>query len=287
MKYQDLYRWGFQCLEQAGIEESSLDARILLESVCNTDRNTLLAHGDREVEAKQEEMYRGWIDQRAKHIPVQHLTGEQEFMGLVFRVSANVLIPRQDTEILVEEAMRELHDGMRILDMCTGSGCILLSLLHYSNHCTGTGTDISPKALEIAKNNAASLSLEAEFLESDLFTGLDMGMKFDMLVSNPPYIPSAVIPGLMEEVREHEPLCALDGKEDGLYFYRRISSEAKPFLFRGSFVFLEIGYDQGQAVTRILSEAGYQEIEVIKDFAGHDRVVKGIYMPREQCEDTE
>lgn len=287
MNYRDLYQWGLARLAQAGIEESSLDARILLEYVCNTDRNTLLVHGDREVETEREQLYRDWIGKRAMHIPVQHLTGEQEFMGLTFRVSADVLIPRQDTEILVEEAMRELHDGMRILDMCTGSGCILLSLLHYSNDCSGVGVDISPKALEVARNNAVSLSQEAEFRESDLFAELDQDMKFDMLVSNPPYIPSALIPGLMEEVRGHEPRCALDGKEDGLYFYRRISSEAKPFLFRGSFVFLEIGYDQGQAVTRILSEAGYGEVEVIQDFAGQDRVVKGIYMPRQQCGGTE
>ncbi len=274
MKYRELYHEGMVCLQRAEVAEASLDARLLLEYVCHTDRNRLLAHGDEEVENGQAVRYRALLGERAAHIPLQYLTGCQEFMGLPFFVNDQVLIPRQDTEILVEEAMRELHDGMSILDMCTGSGCILLSLLHYSNDCKGMGTDISPGALEIAGRNAAALSLEADLRMGDLFAALEPGMKFDMLVSNPPYIPSGVIPTLMEEVRDHEPVCALDGQADGLHFYRRISREAVSYLHRGAWVFLEIGFDQGPAVSRIFREAGYREIEIFKDFSGHDRVVK-------------
>lgn len=280
MKYQELYRYGRERLEGAGVAEAALDARLLLEYVCHTDRNTLLAHGDMEVEPEWEQRYRNFIQRRETHVPLQHITGVQEFMGLPFMVDEHVLIPRQDTEILAEEAMRELHDGMDILDMCTGSGCILLSLLRYSNDCRGVGADISRQALQIAEKNAAALSIEAVFVQSDLFAGLEKGHKFDMLVSNPPYIPSAVIPTLMEEVRAYEPLAALDGKEDGLYFYRRISREAKAYLHGGAFIFLEIGCDQAEAVSRILAEEGYSRIEVIRDFSGLDRVVKCIFIER-------
>lgn len=281
MQYRELYQIGTNRLLQAGIEEASLDARLLLEYVCQTDRNTLLAHGDMEVTAESEKSYVNLLTKREKHVPLQHLTGTQEFMGLTFQVNEHVLIPRQDTEILVEAAMKELHDGMKILDMCTGSGCILLSLLHYSNDCKGVGVDISAKALAVAKRNAKELlgekELNTEFIQSDLFAGLNTEEKFDMLVSNPPYIRSDVIPTLMEEVKTYEPVGALDGMEDGLYFYREISRNAKSYLYRGASIFFEIGYDQAEEVCRILQEDGYQEIEVIKDFAGLDRVVKCIF----------
>lgn len=277
MKYQELYKYGLNRLKEAEIEEAALDARLLLEDVCYTDRNTLLAHGDLEVTAEQEESYVNLIKRRSEHIPLQHLTGEQEFMGLSFRVNEHVLIPRQDTEILVEEAMRELHDGMELLDMCTGSGCILLSLLHYSNDCRGMGVDISPEALLVARENAEALSLKADFVQSDLFAQLDTGRKFDMLVSNPPYIPSDVIKTLMPEVRDHEPLGALDGNEDGLYFYRQISKQAKGHLSGGAWLFFEIGCEQAEDVCSILEAEGYLEIEVIKDFAGLDRVVRCMF----------
>lgn len=278
MKYEELYRYGVRCLEGAGIGEASLDARLLLEYVCHTDRNQLLAHGEEEVDPEPEAVYRSLLEKRAAHMPLQYMTGTQEFMGLAFIVNENVLIPRQDTEILVEEAMRELHDGMSILDLCTGSGCILLSLLRYSNDCKGVGVDCSRKALEVARRNAGQLSLDADFRESDLCAGLDAGIKFDMLVSNPPYIPSSVIPSLAAEVRVHEPREALDAGEDGLHFYRRISREAKPFLYRGAPVFLEIGYNQGADVMGIFREAGYGDVELVKDYAGNDRVVKCIFV---------
>lgn len=281
MQYRELYQLGVDRLLKSEIEEAKLDARLLLEYVCHTDRNALLVHGDREVSEERVETYVNLVMDREKHVPLQHLTGTQEFMGLTFQVNEHVLIPRQDTEILVEAAMKELHDGMAILDMCTGSGCILLSLLHYSNDCRGIGVDISADALTVARANAEQLLKEAklkpEFLQSDLFTELEQGQKFDMLVSNPPYIRSDVIPTLMEEVKSYEPIGALDGMEDGLYFYREISHSAKPYLYRGATLFFEIGYDQAEAVSRILEKDGYKEIEIIKDFAGLDRVVKCIF----------
>ena len=281
MKYGELYQIGKELLTQAGIEEAALDARLLLEAVCGTNRNDLLVHADRKMDAEQEQTYRDWIDRRTQHIPLQHITGVQEFMGLEFAVNEHVLIPRQDTEILVEEVLRDLHDGSRILDMCTGSGCILISLLNYSNDCQGVGVDISPEALSVAGENAAKLlsgkqdDTRITFIESDLFDKVEGS--FDILVSNPPYIRSDVIPTLMEEVRLHEPILALDGTEDGLFFYREIIRQGKKHLIGGGRLFFEIGYDQGEAVKEIMEAAGFLDVEIVKDFAGLDRVVYGRY----------
>ncbi len=277
MEYKKLYEWGQQRLKEAEIAEASLDARLLLEWVCGTDRNTLLVHGDRVVSEKEQRLYENYIEKRAGRIPLQHITGEQEFMGLPFKVNEDVLIPRQDTEILVEEVLRNLHDGMSILDMCTGSGCILLSLLKYSNDCSGIGVDISEKALAVATENSKRLELEATFLQSNLFEKVEG--KFDILVSNPPYIPSDVIPTLMEEVRSYEPMQALDGRKDGLYFYREIVRQAGEHLNRGGQLFFEIGCEQAEDVTEIMEKAGYKEMQVVQDFAGLNRVVYGMYLP--------
>lgn len=276
MEYAAIYRMGAERLQQAGIGEALLDARLLLEAVCGTDQNTLLAHGDRPVTEQQKESYVNYIEQRSCHVPLQHITGYQEFMGLRFLVSPAVLIPRQDTETLVEEVMRFLHDGMRILDLCTGSGCILLSLLRYSNDCVGVGSDLSEDALLVAKENASLLGLEADFICSDLFEKIEG--KYEIIVSNPPYIRSGDIPGLMEEVREHDPMMALDGGEDGLSFYRRIIAQAGSYLHFGGMLFLEIGADQAQEVAEYMSKAGYRDVTVCKDLAGLDRVVYGRYL---------
>ncbi len=285
VNYGELYRAGKKILEQADIGEAALDARLLLESVCRTNRNDLLVHGDREVEPEKEKTYLTFIEKRASHMPLQYITGVQEFMGLEFTVNEKVLIPRQDTEILVEEVLRDLHDGSRILDMCTGSGCILISLLHYSNDCQGTGADISGDALCVARENAARIlagkkdDTVARFVESDLFERVEG--RFDILVSNPPYIRSAVIPELAEEVRGNEPILALDGAEDGLLFYRRIIKQGKEHLCGGGRLFFEIGYDQGVAVKGMMEEAGYADVRIVKDFSGLDRVVYGRYEVRE------
>lgn len=283
MTYRECYEKGCHILNEAGIEESTLDARLLLEAVCGTDRNDLLVHGEQPVEPETEEKYFGWIGKRAGRIPLQQLTGEQDFMGLTFTVNENVLIPRQDTEILVEEVLKELHDRMRILDMCTGSGCILLSLLHYSNDCEGLGVDLSAEALEVAGRNVLKVltpekAEHAHFLQSDLFEKVEG--KFEIIVSNPPYIASAEIEKLMPEVRDHEPRMALDGTEDGLHFYRRIIKEAGKHLVNSGMLFFEIGYDQGQAVSELMRAQGYREVQVVQDYAGLDRVVLGTYCER-------
>lgn len=283
MTYRECYEQGCRTLQAAGIEEAALDARLLLEAVCGTDRNDLLVHGEQPVAPEAEEKYLNWIRQRAEHIPLQQLTGEQGFMGLTFNVNEHVLIPRQDTEILVEEVLKELHDGMRVLDMCTGSGCILLSLLHYSNDCEGLGVDLSAEALEVAGRNVLKVltpekAEHAHFLQSDLFEKVEG--KFEIIVSNPPYIASAEVEKLMPEVRDHEPRMALDGTEDGLYFYRRIIEEAGKHLVSSGMLFFEIGYDQGQAVSELMREHGYREVQVVQDYAGLDRVVYGTYVER-------
>ena len=281
MTYRECYEQGCRTLQAAGIEEAALDARLLLEAVCGTDRNDLLVHGEQPVAPEAEEKYLNWIRQRAEHIPLQQLTGEQGFMGLTFSVNEHVLIPRQDTEILVEEVLKELHDGMRVLDMCTGSGCILLSLLHYSNDCEGLGVDLSAEALEVAGRNVLKVltpekAEHAHFLQSDLFEKVEG--KFEIIVSNPPYIASAEVEKLMQEVRDHEPRMALDCTEDGLYFYRRIIEEAGKHLVSSGMLFFEIGYDQGQAVSELMRTEGYCDVQVVQDYAGLDRVVFGTYV---------
>lgn len=283
MTYRECYEQGCRTLQAAGIEEATLDARLLLEAVCGTDRNDLLVHGEQPVMPQAEEKYLHWIRQRAEHIPLQQLTGEQDFMGLTFSVNEHVLIPRQDTEILVEEVLKELHDRMRILDMCTGSGCILLSLLHYSNDCEGLGVDLSAEALEVAGRNVLKVltpekAEHAHFLQSDLFEKVEG--KFEIIVSNPPYIASAEVEKLMPEVRDHEPRMALDGTEDGLHFYRRIIKEAGKHLVNSGMLFFEIGYDQGQAVSELMRAGGYREVQAVQDYAGLDRVVLGTYCER-------
>lgn len=282
MKYRDLYLYGVEKLNSAGIAEAKLDARLLLEEVCHTDRSDMILYPDREVDGTQHESYVNYIEKRKQRIPLQHIIGKQEFMGLEFYVNEHVLIPRQDTEILVEKAMKNLHDGMRILDVCTGSGCILISLLHYSNDCKGVGIDISEEALGVARKNAEKLlpdEKEISFYQGDLFEALPDMEKFDMIVSNPPYIRSDVIPTLEPEVAFHEPVIALDGKEDGLFFYRRIIEEAGEYLCRGAMLFFEIGYDQAEAVLELMMDKGFIEVNTLKDYAGLDRVVYGTYLP--------
>ena len=278
MNYRKLYETGKDRLEKAGIQEAALDARLLLEEVCGTDRNTLLVHGDRAVTEEEETQFRIFIERRSTHEPLQQITGWQEFMGLRFSVTEDVLVPRQDTETLVEEVMRYLRDGMEILDVCTGSGCILLSLLRYSNGCRGVGCDISKKALAVAAQNAKELGISAQFIQSDLFESIEG--RFEYIVSNPPYIRKDMIPTLMEEVRDHEPLIALDGGEDGLDFYRKITREATEHLYSGGMLFFEIGYDQGEAVKLLMEEEGYEEVTVSQDLAGLDRVVYGTFNGR-------
>ncbi len=275
MTYIEAYKEGMLSLKRAGVEEFDLDAKILLEFVCQTKRSDFFAHGDRELTEDELTTFRTYIERRSKREPLQHITGEQEFMGLRFKVNKHVLVPRQDTETLVEEALKHIHDGMRVLDMATGSGCILISLLHYTNHCEGIGADIDEDSLLVAKENAELLKSNAVFVQSDLFENIK-GI-FDVIVSNPPYIRTDVLNSLMPEVIQYEPEKALDGKADGLFFYRKIASLAKGHMRKESYLLFEIGYDQAEQVSDLLKEEGYVEIQVIKDYQGNDRVVKAMH----------
>lgn len=272
---QQIYREGKETLERAGIAEAELDAWYLLEYVTGISRASYYGDPGRVVSEEDLCRYRECIEKRAGHIPLQHITGEQEFMGLSFRVNDQVLIPRQDTETLVEEALKYVMPGMRVLDLCTGSGCILISLLHFCSGLTGVGSDISAEALKMARTNGQRLHVEerAQWLCGDLFEKVTGA--FDLIISNPPYIRSAEIEELQEEVRLYDPRIALDGAEDGLLFYRRIIEESKSYLKNGGRLLFEIGCDQGRDVAELLENAGYTEVSVKKDLAGLDRVAAG------------
>ena len=273
MTLSGLLREGREALQAAGIPEWDLDAWYLLEYAAHCTRNEYFLRPEKEVLPQEKQLYRTLIRKRSAHIPLQYLTGSQEFMGLSFFVDENVLIPRQDTEILVEEALRALGSGMRVLDVCTGSGCILLSLLKLCAGLEGTGTDLSEKALQVAGENARRLGVEASFVQGDLFE--PVSGKYDCIVSNPPYIASREVDALMEEVRDHEPRMALDGGEDGLYFYRKIAVQSPKYLNDRGRIFLGIGFDQGEAVAGLLAPA-FDEVRIVQDLAGLDRVVCGI-----------
>ena len=278
--YRALYSEGAAALSAVLEEEreAQLDARLLLEHVCGTSLQTLLLDGDRSVSGPEAELYKTLIERRCTREPLAYILGKWDFMGLEFGVSSDVLIPEQDTENLVEEVMREVCDGDRILDLCTGSGCILLSLLHYSNGSTGVGTDLSEDAVAAARKNACRLGLSdrSDWRTGDLFEALKPGERFDIIVSNPPYIRRETIGELAPELRIHEPRMALDGGEDGLDFYRRIIPDAADHLVTGGMLFLEIGYDQAEQVSALMEDAGYYEIRTIKDYGGNDRIVCGI-----------
>ncbi|MCI7493289.1 MAG: peptide chain release factor N(5)-glutamine methyltransferase [Lachnobacterium sp.] len=274
MTYKETIDFGIRILELAGIEEAENDAWLLLSKECKMNRTAYYMHMKDEILPEQLNEYKGLIKKRAERVPLQYITGEQEFMGLTFHVNSNVLIPRQDTETLVEEAIKLVEPGMSILDMCTGSGCIIISILKKCSGIQGTGSDISKQALNVAKKNAKLNNVAVDFERSDMFENISD--KYDMIVSNPPYIRSDVVPTLMPEVCEFEPLDALDGHEDGLYFYRKIIKECKSFLKEDGKILFEIGNDQGQAVSDMLTYAGFRNVGVIKDLAHNDRVVVGM-----------
>ncbi len=293
MTLLELLAEGASRLSAKGIAEAELDARYLLLWETGISPAMFLIERSREADSRTEKRFLELIERRGKRIPLQHILGTQEFMGLEFIVSPDVLIPRQDTETLVERVLADEtrnrqsgkpdrdKPGPALLDMCTGSGCIALSLAVLGKFRQITAADISPDALAVAEKNAERLlpkqvqkekDLEFCLIESDLFQNIPKEQKFDMIVSNPPYIPSRVIEELEPEVRDHEPRLALDGMEDGLEFYRRLAAESGSFLNPQGRIYLEIGYDQGDAVTELLKNAGFIDIEIIKDIPGQDRV---------------
>ncbi len=273
MTYKEALERTINELKENLVPDAEVDAALLLEHVSGMTRARMLLESSDEMPKMEESRLIELTKMRCDRIPLQHLTGSQEFMGLPFQVNASVLVPRQDTEILVEETLKVLKGGEDVLDVCTGSGCILISLLHYCKGIHGTGVDISEDALSVARANAALNQVEATWVQSDLFRDVDG--EFDLIVSNPPYIRSDVIPTLMPEVRDHDPLLALDGGEDGLDFYRRITREAKDHLKIGGRLHFEIGVDEAEDVTNIMLQHGFSDITIAKDYSQNDRVVMG------------
>lgn len=280
--YRELYEEGRRILEQAGLPDAALDARFLLEEVCGTNLQTLLVFPEKKVTEEEVNQYRAFVQRRKDREPTAMILGEWDFMGLTFRLNKSTLIPEQDTEVLVETALEELkrrgpgEAPLRILDLCTGSGCILLSLLHELRNVGGLGTDLSEEALEAARENAVRLGLQerAAFRQGDLWAPVG-NERFDLIVSNPPYVPTDVIPTLEPEVRCGEPYAALDGGEDGLVFYRRIMEEAAGHLKPSGIIIVESGFDEAAQIAALMQDQKLRGIRTVKDYGGLDRVVLG------------
>lgn len=270
--YKDLLEYASKELKLANIEEASIEARNIL--LYAFDINLLDLSLDKNKSISKIDKISTFLDlleERKSGKPFQYIINKQNFCGLDFYVDENVLIPRFDTEVLVEKVLKDNKDSsLSILDLCTGSGAIAISLKSLGKYKLVKALDISDKALQIAAKNAKLNGVELEFIKSDMLSEVDE--KFDIIVSNPPYIPSGDIDNLSKEVKEYEPRLALDGKEDGLFFYRIIAKEAKKYLKEDGKIYLEIGYNQAEDIKDLFKE--YQSIEVYKDLAGKDRVVK-------------
>ena len=301
---QKIETTGKKLLVEAGVEEeeAALEVRLLLqesfslntagyllrkqELLCKAEREKVEAAGIEQTEilGKFHSFFENY-EKRRRRIPLAQILGRQSFYGLDFFVNEDVLIPRADTECLVDLVLEDYADlakqagysSLKILDLCTGSGCIGISVAKHLPYQELLLLDLSEKALAVAKKNAEKhLGENVTLLQSDLLKGVQ-GKKFSLLLSNPPYIVSRVIPGLDREVSEYEPKMALDGGEDGLVFYRRIAKEAKAVLLPGARLYLEIGYDQGESVKDIFQKEGYEAVEVFPDLSGNPRVLRGIF----------
>lgn len=287
---QELLNIGKEKLESTGNEYAKYERKVLLEEVLGCNYMFMLMNPDEEVLPEKEAEYLRLIEERCKHYPLQYLLGYAHFMDYTFAVNENVLIPRNDTEILVETASEILGKVLRsgesainnvecvdktykVLDLCCGSGCIGISLKLYHKDIDLTLSDVSGKALEVTKQNLERHEIQANVICNSLFAGINE--KQDMIVSNPPYIESRVIDTLMPEVKEYEPMLALDGGEDGLDFYNQIIEEAPSHLHDGGWLLFEIGHNQGEAVSKKMTELGFKDVQVKKDYAGLDRVVYG------------
>lgn len=278
MTFFELWKWGEKRLADSGIREADLDAKYLLLEAFEMDLAHFLLREQEQVPSTdgRTREYSDAVVARASRVPLQYLTGKQDFMGLTFHVDERVLIPRQDTETLAELVLRENPEkNIRLLDLCTGSGCLAVSLAVLGGYEEVDAGDLSPDALEVAEENGRRLGGNVHFVESDLFSALDPGKAYDVIVSNPPYIPTEVIEGLEPEVRDYEPRMALDGSGDGLAFYRRLAAESPSHLKPGGRLYLEIGWDQGESVEALLRENEFEDIEVVRDDAGNCRVVRG------------
>lgn len=298
MKLRDILEEGKELLSKNKIEDADNDATEILLNLLDMDMARFIFELDDDLEKKYGTSsisnliseFDELISARAKHYPLQYILGETYFMGLRFSVDRDVLIPRADTEVLVEKVMADNQDkNISILDMCTGSGCIAVSLSAVGNYKLVVGTDISDEALEIAAKNADELIIDNDvddemnkhiyFLKSDMFKGLNklndkLGIStFDIITVNPPYIKTDDIKKLQIEVRDYEPRLALDGDKDGLKYYKEIANEAKNYLNEAGKIYLEIGFDQANDVKKIFENKGYTHIETVKDLGGNDRVI--------------
>ena len=259
-------------LDAAGISDASVDIWLLLEHFADIDKGDYFANQNMELNPVVAKEIEEAVEKRINHIPLQHIVGETEFMGLTFKVNDKVLVPRFDTEILVDEVVKYVGDEFyKILDMCTGSGCIAITVSDMCDNAKVVAADISKDALDVAKENNEINSTDVEFVESDLFENVE-GL-FDVIVSNPPYIKTEEIENLMDEVKLHDPRLALDAGEDGLEFYRRIIKDSKDYLKQDGMIFFEIGFDQAEDVSKLLDENGFKDIVVKKDLAMNDRVI--------------
>ena len=259
-------------LDAAGVSDASVDIWLLLEHYADIKKSDCLTNPDMVISVVDAEEIEEAVEKRINHIPLQHIIGETEFMGLTFKVNEDVLVPRFDTEILVDEVVKYVGDEyLKVLDMCTGSGCIAITISDMCDNVTVVASDISKDAIEVAKENNQLNQTDVTFVESDLFENVE-GM-FDVIVSNPPYIKTDEIENLQEEVKLHDPKLALDGGESGLDFYRKIVEQSKDHLKTNGMIFFEIGFDQAEEVSNILKANGYHDIVVKKDLSGLDRVV--------------
>lgn len=271
---------GKRFLKGNNIEQYALDAELIMMFIMGFTKVELFTKNDAELSDNAYEDYRNLLEKRAKGVPLQYITGECEFMSLPFIVNENVLVPRPDTETLVEKILEciKSNDIKTVMDIGTGTGCIPISLIHYGD-IDAYAVDISIDAIEIAIKNAKRNNVEDKicFINSNLFESVpeELYGKIDVIVSNPPYIPTGDLKGLMREVRDNEPIIALDGGKDGLYFYKRIVSECGDILKSKGYLFFEIGYNQGDSVSSLMVQNGFENIEVIKDLYGNDRVVCG------------
>ena len=281
-----LVREGAQILRRSGIDEAENDAFLLFSHVSGYDRSAYLLHAQDPVGEETACAYRKLVDERAQRIPLQHLTGTQAFAGIELHVTGDALIPRQDTESLFEEARLFLsafmqargkrgqqgQDPVRVLDLCTGSGCLALALKAQFPSARFDACDCSYRALALAAENAERLSLEVFFAQGDLFGPYTPGQdRFDLIISNPPYIPTNDISTLQPEVRDHDPRPALDGGTDGLLFYRRIAKDAAAYMKENAVLMLEIGSDQKEDVSSLLLKQGFQIRSFFRDLSGLDR----------------
>lgn len=270
----EVLREASQMLEHAGVPEARREAGSLLSFVIGKDRTFLISHAEDVLNDDQVDQYRGVVERRAAGEPLQYITGVQDFFGREFRVTPDVLIPRPETELLVEAVLEVDHAASLICDVGTGSGCIAITLLCELNNARAIGLDKSPAALEVAKFNAEKLSVadRAEFVVSDCFDSLEP-REFDLIVSNPPYVSAGVLAGLQREVRDHEPLVALSPGPDGLSIIRRLIQEAPAFLKQHGHLIMEIGFDQGEAVQQLIDANVWELLEVRPDLQCIPRIV--------------